>query len=221
MVLTDPVSLVSWLGAWGVLAVTFAETALLAGFFLPGDSLLFTAGILAATSSQSGVHLSLPTVIVAAAAGATLGAQTGFVLGKRGGGFLLRRTKNRHVHAAVRRSTTLLERYGYGKAIVLARFVPVVRTVLNPLAGISGVPTRTFLLWQVIGGLGWSIGVTVAGYFLGAAIPNVDEYLLPVIAVIVVVSLIPVGTRIYATKSDLSVPSTPSTPESRSHRSVR
>jgi membrane-associated protein len=194
--------MISGFGAWGVLLVTFAETALLVGFFLPGDSLLFTAGILAATSTRSGVHLALSAVIASAAAGTISGAQVGFVLGQRGGGMLLRHTKNRHVHAAVRRSTELLARYGHGKAIVLARFLPVVRTVLNPLAGLSGVPTRTFLLWQVIGGLGWSIGVTLIGFFLGSTIPNVDEYLLPIVAVIVVVSLIPVGTRIYSTEGE-------------------
>ena len=85
-----------------------------------------------------------------------------------------------------------MARYGTGKAIVLARFIPLVRTVLNPLAGTVGVPVATFTAWQVAGGLLWSLGVTLAGYGLGTQIPSIDRYLLPIVAVIVVVSLIPV-----------------------------
>ena len=85
------------------------------------------------------------------------------------------------------------------KAILLARFIPVVRTVLNPLAGILAVPTRVFTLWQVVGGLVWSVGVTFAGYGLGASIPGIDKYLLPAVAVIVVVSVIPIGLELLRT----------------------
>jgi membrane-associated protein len=99
------------------------------------------------------------------------------------------------------RAKELLTRYGHGKAIVLARFIPVVRTVLNPMAGALEVPTRTFTIWQVAGGLIWSIGVTLAGYALGSTIPGIDTYLLPVIAVIVVISLIPIGIELRRTRS--------------------
>src|SRR5205085_11691602 len=88
----------------------------------------------------------------------------------------------------------------HAKAVVLARFVPVVRTVLNPMAGALGVPARTFTVWQVIGGLVWSVGLTLAGYALGSAIPNVDRYLLPLVAVIVVVSLIPLLSEIHRSR---------------------
>jgi membrane-associated protein len=94
---------------------------------------------------------------------------------------------------ALGRGEEALERYGGGKAIVLARFIPVVRTVLNPLAGVLGVPVRTFTVWQVTGALVWSVGLTLAGYALGSHIPNIDHYLLPIVAVIVVVPLIPVA----------------------------
>ena len=100
------------------------------------------------------------------------------------------------------RAEEILERYGQGKAIVLARFIPVVRTVLNPLAGVLEVPARTFLLWQTVGGLVWSIGVTMAGYALGSSIPNIDKYLLPIIALIVVVSLIPLGLELLRTRRE-------------------
>jgi membrane-associated protein len=192
----DPTSLLSAFGTLGILAVMFAETGLLIGFFLPGDSLLFTAGLLTTTGAGAAVHLSLPYVLLAAAVGALAGAQTGYLLGRRGGSALLARSKNRKLHQAADRSAELLERYGHGKAIVLARFVPLVRTVLNPLAGALGVPARVFTLWQVVGGLGWTVGVTVAGHLLGASIPGIDQYLLPIIAVIVVVSLIPVALEL-------------------------
>ncbi|GAA0241244.1 DedA family protein [Actinomadura nitritigenes] len=188
----DSTSLLSSAGAFGVFLVLFAETGLLVGFFLPGDSLLFTAGLLCTANAGDKVHLSLTLVLVAAVAGALTGAQTGFWLGRRGGRTLLARTTNRHLLEGMTRAQHFLARYGYGRAIVLARFVPVVRTVLNPLAGALDVPARTFALWQVAGGLLWAVGVTVAGYLLGSSIPGVDRYLLPIVGVIVVVSLLPV-----------------------------
>ena len=180
------------LGTLGVLIVTFAETGLLIGFFLPGDSLLFTAGVLCATG-----HLSLPMTLLAAVVGALAGAQVGFEIGRRGGRALLARSANPHLAKGVVRAEEMFERYGHGKAIVLARFIPIVRTVLNPLAGILSVPVKAFTGWQVLGGLLWTVGVTLAGYALGASIPGIDQYLLPVIAVIVVVSLIPVGLELW------------------------
>ena len=138
------------LGAFGVFLVLFAETGLLIGFFLPGDSLLFTAGLLCTTTATGSVHLNVGAVLPAAAAGALLGAQAGFYLGKRGGRPLLARSSNKHLQRGVDRAEEILDQYGHGKAIVLARFIPVVRTVLNPLAGILEVPTRTFVLWQSV-----------------------------------------------------------------------
>jgi membrane-associated protein len=188
----DPHSLLASLGALGVFLVLFAETGLLVGFFLPGDSLLFTAGLLCTTKAASTVHLSLPVVLVAAAAGALLGAQVGYILGRRAGPAVLDRPDRPRLAQAAVRAREALDRYGTGKAIVLARFVPLVRTVLNPVAGTLGVPVRIFTIWQVTGGLLWSVGVTLAGYGLGSRIPNIDRYLLPVVAVIVVLSLAPV-----------------------------
>ncbi len=188
----SPTSLLSSFGALGILVALFAETGLLVGFFLPGDSLLFTAGLFTTTGAHAVVHLDLGWVLAAAGAGALLGAQTGFLIGRRGGPALVERSHNPRVRQAVERSGELLERYGYGKAIVLARFIPLVRTVLNPMAGALGVPVRTFTGWQLAGGLVWSLGVTLAGHLLGSSVPNIDHYLLPIIAVLVALSLIPV-----------------------------
>jgi membrane-associated protein len=187
----------SSLGAFGVFLVLFAETGLLIGFFLPGDSLLFTAGLLCVSGHTGPVHLNLSVVLIAAAAGAVSGAQVGFWLGRRGGTALLARTRNHRLHAGIVRADKLLARYGHPTAITLARFIPIVRTVLNPLAGILTVPTRTFTIWQIIGGLLWTQGVTLAGYALGSTIPSIDRYLLPVIAVVVVVSLLPLALELY------------------------
>jgi membrane-associated protein len=182
--------LLSSFGTVGVLVVLFAETGLLIGFFLPGDSLLFTAGLLAATGAGR-LYLSLPWVLVAAAVGALAGAQVGFFIGRRAGRALQQRARSRRIADGMCRAEELFARYGPAKAIVLARFIPVVRTVLNPVAGALHTPLRTFTLWQVVGGLVWTVGLVLAGYALGAAVPGVDAYLLPVIALIVVVSLIP------------------------------
>ncbi|NKQ55673.1 DedA family protein [Amycolatopsis sp. K13G38] len=192
----DPHSLLATFGPLGVALVLFAETGLLIGFFLPGDSLLFTAGLLCATTAGSSLHLSLPWVLVAAAVGAVLGAQTGYLIGRRAGPPLLDRPDRPRLHAATVRAREALDNYGVGKAVVLARFIPLVRTVLNPLAGALGVPARVFALWQVVGGLVWSLGVTLAGYLLGSQIPSIDTYLLPIIAVIVLLSLIPVAREL-------------------------
>lgn len=192
----DATSLLTALGAAGVFLVLFAETGLLIGFFLPGDSLLFTAGLLCTTTGAGGVRLSLPAVLAAAVAGALLGAQCGYLLGRRAGRALLARTRNRHLLDGAARAEELLARYGHGKAIVLARFIPVVRTVLNPLAGIVQVPARTFALWQVTGGLVWTVGLVLGGYALGSSIPNVDRYLLPLVGVIVAVSLLPLALEV-------------------------
>ncbi|MER6529741.1 DedA family protein [Streptomyces sp. NPDC001508] len=196
----DAHSLLAAFGVLGVGVVLFAETGLLIGFFLPGDSLLFTAGLLCTGTADQGLRLSLGPLLVAAAVGALAGSQCGYLLGRNAGRTLLARSRSARLHEGARRAEELLDRYGHAKAIVLARFVPVVRTVLNPMAGALGVPAGTFTVWQVIGGLVWSVGLTLAGYALGSSVPNIDRYLLPVIAVIVAVSLIPLVAEVLRSR---------------------
>jgi membrane-associated protein len=188
----DARSLITTFGVVGIAAILFAETGLLVGLFLPGDSLLFTAGVLSATSTSSTLHLSLGRVLVAAGIGALVGAQTGYLLGATVGTRLLDRPDRPRVATATAQTREFLDRYGIGKALVLSRFVPVVRTVINPLAGAIGVPAFAFTLWQVLGGLLWSQGVVLVGWQLGSHIHHIDHYLLPVVALIVAVSLVPV-----------------------------
>lgn len=192
MNLLDPHSLLSQLGPWAVLLVMFAETGLLIGFFLPGDSLLFTAGLLTTT----GLNLSLPLTILFAAIGAVAGAQAGYLLGRRFGPSLIERPGRPRLTMAAQRAREHLESYGVGRAVVLARFIPGVRTVMNPLAGALRFDARMFTLWQVAGGVVWTVGLVLAGHLLGSRIPGIDKYLLPIIAVTVVVSLVPVGLEL-------------------------
>jgi len=194
--LLDPHSLLSSFGALGIFLILVAETGLLIGIVLPGDSLLFTAGLLCTTTGSHTLHMSLPTVLLAAAGGAVVGAQIGYLLGQRAGAPLVNRPGQPRVQAAFARGKQALDRYGPARAIVLARFIPLVRTVINPLVGAIGVAPSTFLAAQVAGGLIWALGVTLAGYALGSRIPSIDTYLLPIIAVIIVLSLIPVALEL-------------------------
>jgi len=187
----DATSVIAATGIIGILCVLIAETGLLVGFFLPGDSLLFTAGILAA--SHGALHLPLGWVLLAATAGALIGAQIGYWIGRTLGTRLLERTNRPALRRGVDRVSEVVDRYGPAKAIVLARFIPVVRTVMNPMAGMMRIPLGLFTLWQIVGGLIWSLGVTLAGYWLGSKITGIDTYLLPIIALVVAVSLIPVA----------------------------
>jgi membrane-associated protein len=189
----DARSLVETFGLLGILLIIFAETGLLLGFFLPGDSLLFTAGVFAATKADNPVHLSLALVLVAAPVAAIAGAQCGFYIGRQAGPRLFDRPDSRFFQQEyVDRAEHYFNRFGPAKAVMLARFVPIVRTFLNPVAGVLRMPPRQFLVWNVLGGLLWSVGVTLLGYWLGSAVPSIDRYLLPAVFVIIAVSLIPV-----------------------------
>ncbi|WP_371655795.1 MULTISPECIES: DedA family protein [unclassified Streptomyces] len=205
----DAGSLLSAFGAIGVAVVLFAETGLLVGFFLPGDSLLFTAGLLCVPGGDGPVSLSLPQVLLASMAGALVGAQVGYWIGRRGGRALLARAKSRKLHEGAARAEELLGKYGHAKAIVLARFVPIVRTVLNPLAGVLDVPAGVFALWQVIGGTVWTCGLVLGGYALGSSIPNVDRYLLPLVALVVAVSLLPIALEVLRARRARTTEDTP------------
>ena len=183
----NPHHLIETFGTVGILAVIFAETGLLIGFFLPGDSLLFTAGLLASQGK-----LNFAVILVGCFVASVLGAQTGYFIGRRVGPALFRRPDSRLFKKEyVDRAEAYFADHG-DRTIVLARFVPIVRTFSTVIAGVSRMNARSFFIYNVIGGLIWTGGVTTAGYFLGKTVPSVDKYLLPIIAVIVIVSAIPV-----------------------------
>ncbi|MGH9027223.1 MAG: DedA family protein [Acidimicrobiia bacterium] len=171
----------------GLILIIFAETGLLIGFFLPGDSLLFTAGILASQGD-----LNIWAVTIGCFIAAILGDQVGYNIGRRAGPTLFRREDSRlFKQEYVERTKDFFERHG-PKTIVLARFVPIVRTFAPVLAGVGEMRYRVFVVYNVIGATLWAIGVTIAGYFLSEVVgESIDRYLLPIIAVIVILSILP------------------------------
>ena len=186
----DPRDLIVTFGTIGLFAIVFAESGLFFGFFLPGDSLLFTAGLFASQGT-----LSLPLILVGCFVAAVAGDQVGYLFGKRVGPALFRRPDSRFFRQEyVERAQRFFEKYG-AKTIVLARFVPIVRTFAPILAGVGKMPYRTFVLFNVVGGLLWAVGVTLLGYALGEMIPDIDRYLLPIIALIILISFIPIGVE--------------------------
>ncbi|MCW2776870.1 MAG: hypothetical protein JWN17_595 [Frankiales bacterium] len=165
--LLDGQHLVETFGLAGLLLIVFAETGLLVGFFLPGDSLLFSAGF-AAAGGIPGVHPPLALVLLLVPLVAIAGAQCGFLIGRKAGPALFEREDSRlFKRSYVTKADEFIERYGEGKAIVLARFIPIVRTFLNPLAGATDISARTFFLWNCVGGVLWGVGISLIGYFLG------------------------------------------------------
>ena len=182
-----PEHLIEAFGTLGLFAIVFAESGLLFGFFLPGDSLLFTAGLLASRGT-----LNFPLIVVGCAVAAIAGDQVGYVIGRRAGPALFRRPESRFFHVKnVERAKEYFEKNG-PKTIILARFIPVIRTFAPVVAGVGQMDYRKFVTFNVIGGILWGSGVTTAGYILGEAIPDIDKWLLPIIGVIVMVSFVPV-----------------------------
>jgi membrane-associated protein len=181
--LLDVRALIQWGGVLGITAIVFVETGLFVGFFLPGDSLLVTAGILAA-ADQLNIWwlLTLPTIAAIA------GDQTGYIIGYRAGSALRQRYArfDRHLD----RAHAFYEKYG-AKTIVLARFVPIVRTFVPAVAGAARMNYRTFVTYNVFGGFLWVFGATLLGYGLGSVIPNIDEYLHLVIGIVIFLSILP------------------------------
>jgi membrane-associated protein len=182
----SPDSLLETFGTIGLFTIVFVESGLLVGFFLPGDSLLFTAGLFASQGD-----LNFPVIVIGCMLSAVLGDQVGYTIGRKAGPKLLARerwfTQRRHVVRAER----FFSRRG-GHAVLIARFVPIVRTFVPVMAGIVRMPYRKFVGWNIAGGVLWGGGVTTAGYILGETVPSIDRYLLPIIAVIVLLSIIPV-----------------------------
>ena len=184
----DPEHLLETFGTIGLLVIIFAESGLLFGFFLPGDSLLFTAGLLASQDK-----LNIVVVLVGCFVAAVAGDQVGYLFGSRVGPSLFRRPDSRLFRQEyVGKAQAFFEKNG-SKTIVLARFVPIVRTFAPILAGVGKMPYRTFVTFNILGGLLWAVGVSLAGYVLGETIPDIDRYLLPIIGFIVFISLAPVG----------------------------
>ncbi len=187
----DLKEVIETVGYVGLFAIVFAESGLLIGFFLPGDSLLFTAGFLA----SRGIF-DLPLLALVCTVAAITGDSFGYAFGRRVGRRLFQREDSRFFHKRnLARAEAFYEKHG-GMALVLARFLPVVRTFVPIVAGVSAMEYRRFLFFNVFGGILWACGLTTAGYLLGNIIPDVDRYLLPIIVLIIVASVVPTGLHL-------------------------
>ncbi len=185
--LHDLDGLVAWAGYTGLTIIVFCETGLLAGFFLPGDSLLVTAGLVA---SQGALDIRLLNLLLVAAA--VLGDSTGYLIGHYAGPRIFRKKDSLFFRREYLEKTRhFFEKYG-GKTIILARFVPIVRTFAPTVAGVGRMSYRKFLAYNVIGGVLWVLSMTSVGYFLGRTVPNIDKHLHIVVAVVIVVSFLPI-----------------------------
>ena len=197
--LTNPAALfelVRWGGYVALVAIVFTETGLLVGFFLPGDSLLITAGLVAAAG---GLDIWLLNVLLIVAA--IVGDSVGYAIGYRTGPRIFTREESRWFSKKhLVRTREFYERHG-GKTIVLARFIPIIRTFAPVVAGVGQMEYRKFLAYNVLGGIGWVTSMTWAGYLLGHAIPDIGRYIHVVIVVVVILSLIPIGVEWWRARS--------------------
>ena len=183
----DPIAMVKTGSYLGIAFVIFAESGLLVGIFLPGDSLLFAAGLLSAAG-----FLNAGPLVVLVVAAAIVGDSLGYWFGANVGlNFFKRKDSLFFKQEYVTRTERFYETYG-GRAVVLARFVPIVRTIAPILAGIGSMTYKTFLSFNVLGGLFWGAGMILLGYFLGSVIPNSEQYILPLSLVIIVISFLPI-----------------------------
>jgi membrane-associated protein len=184
----DPDVLIETFGTIGVLAIVFIESGLLVGLLLPGDSLLFTAGLLSAAGTLPKLWILLVTIPLAAIAG----DQVGYMIGRKAGPAVFRRPESRFFRAEyVDRCHAYFERYG-ARTIVIARFVPIVRTLAPVMAGVGRMNYPTFLKWNIVGGVAWGVGVTTLGYYLGQ-VEFVKANLEPIILGIVLLSVLPIA----------------------------
>ena len=179
--LTDLIRTVGYVGIW---AIVFAESGLLIGFFLPGDSLLFTAGFLA---SQG--YFNIWVLVIGCFIAAVVGDSVGYGFGHRYGRKVFNKEESLFFNPKhLIRAEEFYEKHGK-KTIILARFVPVVRTFAPIVAGIGRMEYRTFLAYNIVGALLWAVGVTLLGYYLGKSIPDIDKYLIPGIIIIILLSV--------------------------------
>lgn len=198
MDLLDPEKLIETAGMLGLFLVIFAESGLLIGFFLPGDSLLFTAGLLA---SQNKFGLDISLLLPGCFIAAVLGDQVGYAFGNRVGPALFRREDSRFFKKAyVEKAQSYFDQYG-AKTIVLARFVPVVRTFAPIVAGVGSMRYRTFLIFNVVGGLLWAVGLTLLGYALGG-VDWVEQNFEKAILLVIFLSVVPIGVEVVKARRE-------------------
>lgn len=174
------------IGHIGIWAIIFIESGLLVGFFLPGDSLLFTAGILASAG-----HLNIYYLLIGGTVAAITGDSLGYYLGKKFGPKIFTRDDSRLFHKDhIDKAKEYFNKYG-PISIFLARFIPFIRTFTPVMAGVGRMEYSTFIFYNVFGGIFWVASMTLFGFFLGSVIPDIDQYVLPIVGAIIIISIIP------------------------------
>jgi membrane-associated protein len=199
----DPEKIIETVGLLGIYLVVFAESGLFIGFFLPGDSLLFTAGFLASAPSSvdEALHLPLGVLLVGTFVAAVAGDQVGYLFGRRVGPALFRRPDSRFFKQEnVEKAHGFFERHG-AKTIVLARFVPIVRTFAPIVAGVSRMPYRTFVTFNFVGGAAWAFGIVLLGFYLGQ-VEVVEHNLELAILSVVAISLVPIAVELWKARRE-------------------
>ncbi|MFI6601717.1 DedA family protein [Nonomuraea sp. NPDC050536] len=216
--LLDPTWWLTLLGAFatvGTLAIIFAETGLLIGFFLPGDSLLVAAGIFSSAAAAKGIGiepLSFPLLLIGAPLCAIAGAQLGHLIGVKVGRRLFDKPDSRlFKREYVEKAEHFFVKFGPARAVTIARFVPIVRTFMNPVAGVLEMPARRFFLWNAVGGVLWVESMLLIGHFLGNQVDpaKIDKYILPGVFIIVAISLIPIIVEVVKSRKAGKKPPTP------------
>jgi len=189
----NPEAIVTGLGTIGVVITLFIEVGLLVGIVLPGDSLLFVAGLAAGTDAL-GFQLSLTALLIFCQIAAFLGSELGYHIGIRYGRSLFNRPDGRIFNQErVQYAEHWFNRYGPGKAIIFGRYVPIVRTLMSPLAGILKMDKKRFTFWNALSAVIWTTSILIVGYLLGERVSgSIDKYLIPIVGVLIVLSLIPI-----------------------------
>ena len=199
--LYDVGGLLTWGGTLMVCIIVFVETGMFVGFFLPGDSLLVTAGVFAGAGRM---HLAWLLSLVTLCAIA--GDQLGYFIGRKAGPTLFRREDSRFFKRRhLTRAHEFYERYG-GKTIILARFVPIVRTFCPPVAGAAGMKYSRYLVYDIVGGFCWVWGMILLGYTIGKSDPHIDKHIHYVIAAVIVVSLLPAAFQAWKSRGQTTTP---------------
>jgi membrane-associated protein len=212
----NPMDYLRWMGPnfalFGVLLIIFAETGLMVGFFFPGDSLLFLTGVAASSAAPEVIGWQIPIIplLIFAPLCAIAGAQFGHFLGARYGSKLFDKPNSRlFKREYVEKAEHYFQKFGPRKAVVLARFIPIVRTFMNPVAGVLEMPARQFFVWNAVGAIIWTDGILLAAYFFAQQIidaiggpDKIDKYILPFVFLIVLVSLIPVFIEVWRTRQE-------------------
>lgn len=182
----DLIELIKAVGYLGLFGIVFAETGLLVGFFLPGDSLLFTAGILAAEG-----YLDITILLIVMSGAAIIGDSTGYAIGKKFGPKVFSKENSILFNRShLEKAKKFFDKHG-PKTIIIARFVPIIRTFAPTLAGVGNMGYYKFLSYNIFGGLLWIFSITLLGYWLGLKVDNIEKYILPGIAVIILLSISP------------------------------